>query len=207
LKSKSIKIVNQDRDQGCYYFNRSRPPEEIEVIFSKFLPWRLLCLKERGWGPPAEPKGGVHVNKTMKVKVSFYSVLVQMPVRCHGSQISFFFLMHIYRMALSPVSNIFNRERNISYTDTILITPSSSHQLSPQLLRYSSASVKAIVYGKHAPIHVSPHTKLNSLHLIKTCVPPHFYSYSEMSCHGPMISLRFDNHVVWHSIKVHFEKP
>jgi hypothetical protein len=65
------KQVNQDRDQGCYYFNRSRPPEEIEVIFSKFLPWRLLCLKERGWGPPAEPKGGVHVNKTMKVKVSF----------------------------------------------------------------------------------------------------------------------------------------
>jgi hypothetical protein len=46
------KDVDQGGDQGCYYFGRSRPPEHIKVIFSRFLPWRLLCLREIGWGPP-----------------------------------------------------------------------------------------------------------------------------------------------------------
>jgi hypothetical protein len=48
------KEINQGayKDQRCFFFNRSRPPEQIEPT-GHFQSWRFLSLQELGWGPPA----------------------------------------------------------------------------------------------------------------------------------------------------------
>ena len=34
-----------------YYFSRSRPPEQ-DAYVNRFQWWKLLCLRDIGWGPP-----------------------------------------------------------------------------------------------------------------------------------------------------------